>query len=262
MNPINPVPEWTTTLRHMAAGATIAAIILVPPVAPPSIRIQSGASGGHLRLVTSVPDGGLDPRMVRFRTRAGLSTDYPLPDELEEEEDEPAFLPIRLREVSGLPVVMLAQLAGVSKVTYHNWLKGEGISEANAFRLADLLDVLRELRDLRGAGLADFLETNGPLGRPIELLQRGDVDAVLGLALHPTGIEMRPAAVDDAVWAASGLGGWIQPVGSLNWDAPRLTDEELGQVLMEVNLRPWMGEDMAMDESDESPFVAHIQFVG
>ena len=262
MNLINTAPEWTTTLKHMAAGATIATVLLVPPVSSPAIRIQSQSTGEPVRLVTSVPDGLFDTRMVRFRTRTGLSAAYPLIDQSDDEEaEDPVFLPLRLREASGLSVTTLAQLAGVSKVTYHKWLKGEGISETNASRLAGLLGTLRELRDLRGEGLSEFLETRGSLGRPIELLQRGDVDVVLGLALRTDNAPPPQPVVTDAVWETSGLEGWIKPVASLTWDAPRLTDVELGQALMEANPRPWGGVDMAMSESDESPFVAHVQFV-
>jgi len=262
MNRLNPVPEWTVTLRHLAAGATIAAVLLVPAVSPPAIRIQSRSSGEGLRLATSIPDGCFDPRMARFRTRAGLSTAYPLVDQPEEEEDDPAFLPMRLREVSGLPVALLARLVGVSKVAYHNWLKGEGISEANSARLAGLLETLRALHDLRGPGLGEFLETRGTLGRPIELLQRGDTDTVLGLALRPVSTVANPPIVADDSWAASGLEGWISPVASLNWGATRSTEEALRQTLLAVNARPWMGDGVAIEESDELPFVAHIQFVG
>lgn len=168
---------------------------------------------------------------------------------------------MRLREISGLPVAMLAQLAGVSRVTYHNWLKGEGISETNISRLAGLLEALRELREIRSEELGEFLETPGELGSPIELLQHGDTDAVLGLALRPANTVASPPVVADDIWTVSGLEGWIRPTVSLNWGAPRLTDAELERVLLGANPRPWMGEDIVIDKSDESPFVAHVQFV-
>lgn len=262
MNLINSTPEWTATLRHMAAGATIAAVLLVPPTPSSSIRIQGRSSGEYVRLVTSVPDGILDPRMIRFQTRAGLSSAFPLVDQPGDEMvEDPAFLPMRLREVSGLSVTTLAQLAGVSKVTYHNWLKGEGISEANASRLAGLLEALRELRELQGESLGEFLETRSILGRPLELLQRGDVDAVLGLALRLDEGVLPQSAVSDNIWEASGLQGWIQPVASLNWEIPSLTDAELRQALMKANPRPWGGTDPVLEERDESLFVAYVQFV-
>ncbi len=260
MNVASPVRQWATELSKLAAGTTIAAFILIPTSSPAVFRTQSRSGEHRLEMVTSVPDGFFDPRMARFQTRTGLETACMPVNQPEEEEQ--TLLPVRLREVSRLPVATLAQLVGVSRVTYHNWLKGEGISEGNAFRLAGLLDVLRALHDLCGEGLGEFLEARGSLGRPIELLLRGETDAVLGLALRPANVETFSPIVEAAVWETSGLQGWIQPVASLNWDAPRLTDEELSAVLMEANPRPWIGADEAMDASDESPFVAHIQFVG
>jgi transcriptional regulator with XRE-family HTH domain len=263
MNAANAERHWATELRNLAAGATIAALFLLPPSSPTLNRGQRRTEEQRPTLVTSVPDGPLpsDLRLARFQTRTGLETAEPPPDMQGDEDEELVLLPARLREVSGLSVTMLAQLAGVSKVTYHNWLRGERVSEANLARLTHLDDTLRNLHELRGAGLGDFLEMTTPLGRPIELLQQGDVEVVLGLALRPDRVEVSSPAVADAIWEASGLQGWIQPVASLDWDAPRLTDEELDQVLLEANPRPSTGEDMAMDDSDESPFVAHVQFV-
>ncbi len=262
MNVAAPVQEWATELRKLAAGMTIAAFLLVPSASPTAIRVQSRPGGERPELVSSVPDGPLDPQTARFRTRGGLDTALISAGPQEDEDEEQATLPARLREVSGLSVTALAQVAGVSKVTYHNWLKGEGISDENAARLAELLETFRSLRDLRGPELARFLETPGPAGRPLDLLTRGNTKAVIGLALNPAVTEPAEPDVADAVWAATGLSGWLQPVSRLDWGAPRLTDEELGRALADLNLRPWTGEEVALDDGDEPAFVAYVHFVG
>ncbi len=262
MNVAAPVQEWATELRKLAAGMTIAAFLLVPPVSSAAIRVQSRPHGERPELVSSIPDGPLDPQTARFRTPEGLDTALVLAAPQEDEDEDRAILPARLREVSGLPVTALAQVAGVSKVTYHNWLKGEGISDENAARLAELLGTFRLLRDLRGTGLPQFLESAGPAGRPLDLLLREEAEAVIGLALQPASVGAIEPVVADAVWETSGLSGWLQPVRRLDWGAPRLTDGELQDTLASLNLRPWADEDAPIDGGDEPAFVAHVQFAG
>ena len=72
MNLANPVLHWAPELRRLAAGATIAAYLLVPPSAPAITRVQARPNGDAPWLITSIPDGYFDLRMARFRTREGL----------------------------------------------------------------------------------------------------------------------------------------------------------------------------------------------
>lgn len=249
---------WADSLRTLALGASIASLFL----APPSVPINGRTTQKNIEIVTTMPDGNLDQRMVFVRTHHGLDTPIQIKstkinDESKIETDQ---IPWALHDMSGLTVKALASLAQVSRNAYYKWLGGGGVSDEHKVRLTDLYDTFCTLHDLRGPGLRDFLENSGPAGRPVDLLATGDTDLVIGLALRPASDTTSSSSLSESARRISGLPGWTTPATQLNWDTPQLTASEHEDALDRLSPRPIFTNPKATndinDEDNDEIFVA------
>jgi hypothetical protein len=133
-------------------------------------------------------DGAVDLRTVFLRDSVGIgvlndqgtsiSWTTPLDRAVASDVED---LPHLLKQQTGLAIEVLAKCAGVSKVTYHKWLNGAGISQESRDRLIELQDTLGTLTALR-RDLRDFLDMRTPAGTPLELLSSRQDAFVVGLA--------------------------------------------------------------------------------
>lgn len=88
--------------------------------------------------------------------------------------------PQRLRDLSGLPITVLATLSGVSRQTYHGWLVGDSVSHENRGRLDALIATLSEIsayQDVRR-----FLRRQIYGTTPQELLEAGRYELAIQIA--------------------------------------------------------------------------------
>jgi len=173
-------------LRSLAAGS-MATLLLVQDVGTPSsaLRPDMACAG---RCVTLGVDGAVDLRTVFFRDSIGIGVlndqgtsiawTTPLDRAIQPDVSD---LPHLLKQQTGLAVEVLAKCAGVSKVTYHKWLNGAGISEESRDRLIELRDTLSTLSAVR-PDLRHFLDMRTAAGTPLELLSGRQDAFVVGLA--------------------------------------------------------------------------------
>jgi DNA-binding XRE family transcriptional regulator len=127
-------------------------------------------------------------------------------------------LPDLLRSETGLPIETLAKAVGVSKVTYHKWLNGAGISEESYERLLDVRNLLAAVIDMKPA-LRAFLHSPTPIGTPLELLSQKMDAAVLGFAARGEVAFTGPQAASPEGLHTVRRIGWSQSV-----DRDRLED--------------------------------------
>jgi len=265
MSTYTPVREWVDPLRGLALGVSIATFFLVPPAGNPVVWVEQKPVQKVNDPITTVPDGAFMPDSVfdvltiRIRTRFGLMTPpLSMPTRSVEDNVESDNIPQVLRDITGLPVETLASLANVSRNAYYKWLDGRGVSDEHISRLTALLDTFRTLHDLLGSGLREFLETDGPAGRPIDLLASGDSSAVIGLALRPLSKAVDSSHVSSVARRISGLPGWLGPTAKLTWGAPHLTGSERDEALDRLSPRPLFNqaEPPGFIDEDEEAFVA------
>jgi hypothetical protein len=91
-----------------------------------------------------------------------------------------------LRRLTALPVNDLAKLVGVSRVAYHDWLKGRPIALQKARVLLQVLAVIREAahgRDQDSVRRWIVEPIAGSRVSPFSLIVEGKIDYALGLAL-------------------------------------------------------------------------------
>jgi hypothetical protein len=247
------VQEWAQSLSRMAVGSSIAALMLVPtgfPIIPstrPSVRQDP------IKIVTTIPDGVVDPRTLQFSTSQGLNTGiYLMLSKLDKNEElQKSNLPQMVREISGLPVDILADLVGVSRMAYHKWLSSGGVKPENIAQLTRLFDTFQTLRNLHIPDLRGFLESVGPSGKPLDLLASGDVHAVIGLALRSPSRLRVSSNLSNEARQVSRLTGWVRPAKKLNWNAPQMTESEREDALDLISPRPLPNEVFVIDDSDE-----------
>lgn len=192
------VNEWSYSIRNSHQGDSILALFLVPSTGYTVTRIDQEPVQGTVYLITPIPDGAFIPDGVHnftfcVSTPSGLVTSF-LSDSTPLVEDKFASknIPQVLREITNLPVEILASLVNVSRNAYYKWLDGKGVSDEHKSRLTELLDTFLTLQDLLGSDLKEFLETPGPAGRPVDLLAERDSSAVIRLALSPHIRILRP----------------------------------------------------------------------
>ena len=130
---------------------------------------------------------------------------------------EASSLPELLRRETGLPIETLARAIGVSKVTYHKWLNGAGISEESQERLRRVRSVLGSVLNMKPA-LRVFLHSSTPLGTPLHLLSQGKDATVLGLAAHGDALFVETAPPAEGPHRIRRI-GWAESV-----DRDRLED--------------------------------------
>ena len=103
-------------------GASIATLLLVPSLLSLlSLHRISMLNKSKLRSLPQIPDGIVDFHTLHFSTSQGINTGiYLVSSKLDKNEDlQKNNLPQMVREISGLPVDMLADLVGVSRIAYH-----------------------------------------------------------------------------------------------------------------------------------------------
>lgn len=255
MTTYTQISEWTAPLRTLAIGASLAAFILVPVTAPITSHVEVQPIQESVEILTTIPDGAVDQRTLYYSTSHGLSTSASglLLSTLTNsgEEFESTNMSHRLREISGLPVDILAALAGVSHVGYHKWLNGGGVTSEHIARLTKLVDTFQILRNTQIPNLRAFLETAGPLGKPIDLLISGDFDAVIGLALRSSSAFKVLPTISEEMRRASHLAGRFRPANKLGWNTPRVTDTEREDALDHLSPGPLPNEVIIVDDTDE-----------
>ncbi len=265
MSTYTQVREWVDPLRGLALGVSIATFFLVPPAGNPVVWVEQKPVQKVNDPITTVPDGAFMPDgvfdvlTIRIRTRFGLMTPpLSIPTRSVGDNVESDNIPQVLRDITGLPVETLASLANVSRNAYYKWLDGGGVSDEHISRLTGLLDTFQTLHDLLGSGLREFLETDSPAGRPIDLLANGDSSAVIGLALRPLSKAVDSSHVSSVARRISGLPGWLGPTAKLNWEAPHLTSSERDEALDRLSPRPLFNqaEPPGFIDEDEEAFVA------
>jgi hypothetical protein len=246
------ITDWAPWLTRWATGASLSLLLLVPSSAQSVALRPPRPIRQQVEAINTLPDGEIDIHIIRYPTPTGLEpaqsvgAESALPIALA--EPNPAAT---LRDISGLSPDILAQLIGVSRITYFKWLKGGGIRAGNAAHLARLLTIFRAMRDARGAGLPEFLATAGVAGRPLDLLLQGNNDLALGLALR---IPSRPqsTAISGQARQASGVPGWLRPVSRLGWQRPGLQGDDLSMALARYSPRP-LTDTAAVSANDEEP---------
>lgn len=211
-------------LQALAAGS-LATLLLVHDGnhLQMAVRPEMFCVGG---CITPDWDGTTDASTIFVRDAAGIGifsesrTTLPLTTPVAQQGvPDRADLAQILKHKTGLAIEVLAKAAGVSKVSYHKWLNGAGLSEDSRERLAELLDTLMVLRQAQ-PDLRRFLDQSTAAGTPLELLAaRKDVLAI-GIALKGPGLVERRAT-----HAAEGA---LKRVRSLGWatqiDRNRLED--------------------------------------
>ncbi len=220
------IQEWTTPLRDLAMGASIAVCILIPTGITLSQPVVAQAQPEAAELVTVAPDGVLDARFAFYRTKHGLETPtYTQIDiqVVEKEADEDIL--DDLRKLSGIPLETLTHIAGVSRNAYYKWARGGSIRPDNFERLAELRDAFRILRDVKGSEVRDFLESPGPAGRPIDLLASGYTNEVVGMAFRSRALPIAPFPLSPEARHRMGLPGRFNAAPRLAWNKTATFDE-------------------------------------
>ncbi len=99
---------------------------------------------------------------------------------------------LRLKELCGLDVGLLAGVLDVSRPTFHQWMKGNPRGP-NLARLLEVLSLVEDAAETRGIGELDVwlqhpVGARGP--RPLDLLKDARYDAFVGF-VHRVPIEQR-----------------------------------------------------------------------
>jgi hypothetical protein len=242
---------------------TLAALTLVhagTPVSAP-YRVQLPQQ----EIVTTIPDGPFDPQALIYRGAFGLErveTILDPPDDRAGGVLAGAELAQALQDASGLNVTELARLLGVSRASFHEWLKVGGMSVAHSARLQELLDTIHTLREIRGDDLPVFLRASTPAGHLLDMLASGDASAVVGFALRPGTRATSIAPESTEARQISGVPGWLRSVRPLSWTGPRLNAEQLMLALDDLNPSPRVtsAPDSPVGDEDDLPAVVSRGF--
>lgn len=172
--------------HRVGPTATLAAALLLPTPADCCVTAR------HFPLVQKYRSLGLQSEVLFLQSADSAQSSYASDELAAVERASTQHLASRLREVTGLPVSLLAKLAFVSRQTFHAWLEGGNISDVNAARLSEVIQLVETIRESR-PDVARFLVSDTYAGRPIDLLIRGDVDAALGTAVAKQGSVVQTA---------------------------------------------------------------------
>lgn len=151
------------------------------------------------------------------------------PDPLAQSRETRSLSPAEeLRELTGLSVESLARMLGVSRVSYHNWLAGRGITQEKKTRLYKLLALLWRARERFGDGLDAWLLSPPVPGSPtpLSLLEKEEDDQVLGLLiLRPAlraPVSIATMAASRRAVEASGVAAWqLKAPPVLGWTSSK-----------------------------------------
>jgi len=115
-----------------------------------------------------------------------------------------------IRSLTGLSVDRLAQMFGVSRVTYHNWISNQPVAVENEVRLRAVLGLLQEIADApsvhaRGIGnwLLDPVAAGTPA--PLNMIAEGRDLAVKALALRLSPPSRGTSPISEAARARTGI---------------------------------------------------------
>lgn len=227
------IREWGETLRGFASvGMSVTQLFLVPPdnLSAPIPNIRSLRV--HVEPVTSIPDGDVGLQVKYFRGQWGLTT---FEEELTEGAREnggdvkslEAKLAADLSTVTDLDIAEICQIIPVSRTTFYNWQRGQGISNKHLARVKELIALFRRLRSILDNNLSEFVHQYTPLGKPLDLLRAGETEAVIGLALRSNKTTRVVPAISAPARAQSNLPGWLRLGQRLSLELPRLSEKEL-----------------------------------
>jgi excisionase family DNA binding protein len=237
----------------------------------PTELISIGAAANVLKVTRPTIYRWIDEKVLDFvrddmsgRTFVVRQDVVAMKADMEAAETSGSNLAAALRDATGLPSDTLADLLDVPAATYEKWLTGSRVSAEQVPRLTRALAMFRTLdvlREVRGADLQRFLETPGPAGRPLDLLKRGDADAVVGLALRQTALASPAQAVSAAARQTSALPGWLHPGHRLAWGTTKLVDTSHQDLLEQLSPAPLPENEVAAeDDEDDEPVVATYSF--
>lgn len=254
------VEEWTGPLSVFTPGMSLADVVLVTQLPPHIVMTTPTRVTIHSLSLNTIPDtiqAGLDAEVFYFLTPRGLdkTLSIQIPPDSDAEDITDREAAIELRNESGLSVDALARMAKVSRVTYHKWLAGSGVSQENAQRLRNLLATFRTLHGILGGSLPEFLEQDGDLGKPIELLEHGDFAAAIGMALRP--FSSPAMQKTPTIRQESNLPGWLPARSLLAWGGTRLSEAELDEALDRISPAPYIESSQANElttKDDESVY--------
>jgi len=126
-----------------------------------------------------------------------------------------------LREISGLPVEALADLVGVTRTSFHDWLRGRPITLQHERDLLQALAVLKVAGRTKGQTSVRrwLLEPVAGKTTPFDLLRSRDYDTALGLALRvqPAGPATSRSALAASVEELSGVAFNRMPRVASRW---------------------------------------------
>lgn len=267
MNPITDILPWSDVLRGLrnaTLAASLATFIVVPSATTVSVLVDQAATASQVEPVSapSTGDAGLDlmyfsgpQSLVRPRQR----------DEAvnrSEELDVSSYLANELRDISGLSQDQLAQLAGVSRMTFHKWLKGEGISSDHVVRVSELIETFRTLRSILGGGVRDFIMRDTSIGKLVDLLLRGEPTAVIGLALLAPPNAPGPSLLSEEAHRISGVPGWLSAVSSLGWSSQQFSDAELLEAMDQMSpaTRFSSAVELPIETDSDDEYIAYGYF--
>lgn len=267
MSTIIEQPDWADVLRRGAVvcgvGFSLASFLLVQPtvpVTPPPPQVGQD----EVVLVTCAPSAAQstnDPHRTYFRSSHGVlqaEPAGPTAASADVDSQEAETLARSLQSLGNLSITEASRLAAVSRTTFHNWLRGEGVSIEHVGRVKGLVGALRELLDIRGSDIHAFLVTPTPAGVPLDLLRSGEREAVVGLALCHRGEAIKEPHVSGAARQMSGIPGWLRRPVRRSWLPKPLTEDQVYDLASRINPPPVRESlDPTLQEEDELPYIVH-----
>src|SRR5260221_1451746 len=248
MSASTPIGEWGSALRGLAVGMSIASLVLLPTSNHNTVAVQEPRVTQHVESVGTVADGSSGLQLLYVRTQHGLVQPSVGSRVDVSQDDVAASLASTLRDISGLPIDELRRAIPVSRMTYHNWLSGEGMRPQHMARVSKLIATFRTLRDILGDQIAAFVRSSTPAGKPLDLLAHGNDAAVIGLALRPVPRPGSLSPVSAQARQASGLPDWLGQPRPLPWAAPTLPAGELWEAMDRLSPAPVFASSMSTED--------------
>lgn len=261
--------ELLTKLGGLASGVTLATLTVLPPSPSTASVVRFPAESISFAVTTVTVHEGLESgfgssSFVLHPWLHGSPKFVPINTKGPGNGGEGANLAHQLKDVSGLGVVTLAKISGVSRTRYHKWLKGEGVGPDKVPHMQSLIALFRDLRPILGSDMRGFVRSQSPAGRIEDLLLQGETQAVMGLATYPSaGLVRRPNRPSSAD-KISGLPGWIKPTRRLAWDVPD-AGSEYRQFTLDEFGASWPGPDVYLigadaPENDDPAGIVHVVY--
>lgn len=190
--------ETTYSLPLLVAGRSHFGRPILPFLIEDFLTRRSCRTAGELAEVIGI--SGLGSSLVIAAVGTQYNVDISFPEEYprnapvvfvsrvatEVVEEHPAAA---LRELTQLPVERLADVFGVSRVTYYNWMSGKPIALDNLARLKTIVALLKQVRSFLRLQAREFgrwlITPVGPSGdSPLDFLREGADTRVRALAMR------------------------------------------------------------------------------